>query len=78
MDALERRGFWYEVDLRFGAIDTLMLTREREGGGGKKETLRKVPNSSNIHKYIECKKHEHVMCKVKSIIGSTQSKPTRT
>ena len=78
MDALERRGFWYEVDLRFGAIDTLMLTREREGGGGKKETLRKVPNSSNIHKYIECKKHEHVTCKVKSIIGSTQSKPTRT
>ena len=37
MDALERRGFWYEVDLRFGAIDTLMLTREREGGGGRKK-----------------------------------------
>ena len=43
MDALERRGFWYEVDLRFGAIDTLMLTREREGGGGEERNTQKSP-----------------------------------
>ena len=27
--------------------------------GGKKETLRNVPNNSNIHKYIECKVRMH-------------------
>ena len=42
---LEWRGFWDGVDLHFSAIDmTNVNKRER----GKKETIRKAPNSSNI------------------------------
>ena len=44
-DAPEWIGFWDGVDLRFGAIDaTNVNKRER----GKKETIKKAPNSSNI------------------------------
>ena len=44
-DAPERRGFWDGVDSHFGAIDmTNVNKRER----GKKEIIKKAPNSSNI------------------------------
>ena len=45
MDALERKGFWDGADLRFGAIDTTNVNKRERG---KKETIRKAPNSSNI------------------------------
>ena len=43
--APERRGFWDEVDLRFGAIDMTNVNKREKG---KKETIRKAPNSSII------------------------------
>ena len=59
MEALERKGFWDRVDLRFGAIDmTNVNKRER----GKKETIRKAPNSSKITRYIEKGVHMHGEC----------------
>ena len=57
------------MDLRFGAIDTTNANEKRERG--KKETIRKDPNSSNIYrnilnvKNVCMKMHEHVTCKVK-------------
>ena len=45
MEALERKGFWDEADLRFGVIDTTNVNKRERG---EKETIRKAPNSSNI------------------------------
>ena len=45
-DAPERRGFWDEVDLRLGAIDTTNVNkREREG---RKRQSEKSQSNSNI------------------------------
>ena len=79
-DALERRGFWDEVDLHFGAIDTTNVNRRERG---KKETIRKAPNNSNIasilkKEYVCMGMHEHVICKINCIMGSAQSKHTST
>ena len=59
MDAPERRGFWDGVDLRFGAIDTTNINEKR---GKERETIRKVPSSSNISKYIEKRVRMHGKC----------------
>ena len=55
MDVPEQRGFRDGADLRLGAIDSINVNRkERE-----RETLRKVPSSSNISKYIEKRVRMH-------------------
>ena len=55
MDVPERRGVRDGADLRLGAIDSTNVNKkERE-----RETLRKVPSSSNISKYIEKRVHMH-------------------
>ena len=48
------------MDLCFGAIDTTNVNRkERER---ERETIKKVPNSSNISKYIELRVCMHEEC----------------
>ena len=42
-DALEQRGFWDEVDFRFGAIE--QLTKER----GRERNMQKSTNTININ-----------------------------
>ena len=42
---VERKGFWDEVDLRFGAIDMTNVNRKERG---KKETIRKAPKKFQI------------------------------
>ena len=80
-DALERKGFWDEVDFRLGATEQLTERgRERER---ERERRRKAPTQINIKIKINegtyaWKMHEHVICKLKNIMGSTQSKPTST
>ena len=49
-DASEQRGFRDGAYLRLGAIDMTNVNRERKG---ENETIRKVPNNSNILRYIE-------------------------
>ena len=44
-DALEHKGFWDGADLCLGDIDTTNVNKRERG---KKETIRKAPNSSNI------------------------------
>ena len=68
-DALEWRGFWDEVDFCLGVIEQLTRESERE-----KWTNKKAPNSS-IYAW---KMHEHVICNIKSIMGSAQPKSTST
>ena len=45
MEALEHKGFWDGADLCFSAINTTNVNKRERG---KKETIRKAPNSSNI------------------------------
>ena len=59
MDAPERRGFWDGVDLHLGAIDTTNINKKR---GRERETIKKVPSSSNISKYIEKRVQMHEKC----------------
>ena len=42
---VERKGFWDEVDLHFGAIDMTNVNRKERG---KKETIRKAPKKFQI------------------------------
>ena len=65
MDALEQRGFWDGMDLCFSAIDKTNVNKREKG---KKVTIRKAPNSSNItsilkNEYVCMGMHEHVICK---------------
>ena len=77
----ERRGFQAGVDLRLGAIDTTNINRFR--GRKQKE---QSENSQAIQIYqiygkesaYVWKMHEHLTCKIKSIMGLTQSNPTST
>ena len=52
--------------------------RKQERERGKKKTIKKVPNSSNIAsilkmEYVCMGMHEHVTCKRNCIMGSVQS-----
>ena len=51
-NVLERKGFWDGADLRLGAIDTTNVNKRERG---KKETIRKDPNSSNIASILKRK-----------------------
>ena len=70
----ERRGFWAGVDLRLGAIDTTNVNRFR---GRKREEQSENSQVVQIYQIYGKKStyawemHEHVTCKVKSIMGST-------
>ena len=60
------------MDLHFGAINTTNVNKRERG---KKETIRKAPNSSNIasilkKEYVWMGMHEHVICKRNCIMGS--------
>ena len=64
-NALEWRRFRDGVDLNFGAIDTTNVNKRERG---KKETVKRVPNSSNIasilkKEYVCMGRYEHVTCK---------------
>ena len=80
-EALERRGFWAGVDLRLGTINTTNVNRNR---GRKREEQLEKSQGVQIHQIFgkestyAWKMHEHVTCKVTSIIGSAQSNPTST
>ena len=73
MDAPERRGFWDGVDLRLGVIDTTNVNRNR---GRKREEQSKKSEANQIYQIYRKEStyawemHEHVTCKVKSIMGS--------
>ena len=77
----ERRGFWAGVDLRLGAIDTTNVNRFR---GRKREEQSEKSQANQIYQIYRKEStyawemHEHVTCKVKSIIGSAQSNPIST
>ena len=80
-EALERRRFWAGVDLRLGAINTTNINRFR---GRKREEQSEKSQAIQIYQIYEKEStyawemHEHVTCKVKSIIGSAQSNPIST
>ena len=61
VDAPERRGFWNGVDLLLGVIDTTNVN-EKRGRERERETIKKVPSSSNISKYIEKRVRMHGKC----------------
>ena len=74
----KRRGFWAGVDLRLGAIDMTNVNRfrgrKREEKSEKSEAIQIYGKEST---YV-WEMHEHVTCKIKSIMGSAQSKPIST
>ena len=80
-EAPERRGFQAGVDLLLGVIDTINVNRFR--GRRKEEQLEKsqeiqiyqIYGKESTHAW---EMHEHVTCKIKSIMGSAQSNPTST
>ena len=80
-EALERRGFRARVDLRLGAIDTTNVNRFR---GRRREEQSEKSQANQIYQLYEKESthawemHEHVTCKIKSIMGSAQSNPTNT
>ena len=73
-EAPKRRRFWVGVDLRLVAIDTTNVNRNR---GRKREEQSKKFEANQIYQIYGKKStyawemHEHVTCKVKSIMGST-------
>ena len=77
----KRRGFRAKVDLRLGAIDTINVNIFR---GRKREEKSKKPQAVQIYQIYGKKSmyawemHEHVTCKLKSIMGSAQSNPIST
>ena len=79
--ALERRGFRAGVNLRLSAIDTTNVNRfrgrKREEQSEKSQAIQKYQIYEKESKYV-WEMHEHVTCKIKSIMGSAQSNPTST
>ena len=77
-EAPERRGFRAGVDLRLGAIDTTNVNkfrgRRREEQSEKFQAIQIYEKESTY----AWEMHEHVTCKIKSIMGSAQSNPTST
>ena len=75
-EALERRGFQAGVDLRLGAIDTTNVNKFR---GRKREEQSEKSQAIQIYQIYgkestyAWEMHEHVTCKIKSIMGSAQS-----
>ena len=73
-EALERRGFQAGVDLRLGAIDSTNVNRFR---GRRREEQSEKSQEIQIYQIYEKEStyawemHEHMTCKVKSIMGST-------
>ena len=80
-EAPERRGFWARVDLCLGAIDTTNVNRFRRR---RREEQSEKSQAIQIYQIYEKEStyawemHEHVTCKIKSIMDSTQSNPTST
>ena len=80
-EAPKRRGFRAGVDLCLGAIDMTNVNRNR---GRKREEQSEKSQAKQIYQIYgkestyAWEMHEHVTCKVKSIIGSAQSNPTST
>ena len=80
-EAPKRRGFRARMDLRLGAIDTTNVNRFR---GRKREEQSEKSKAIQIYQIYENEStyawemHEHVRCKIKSIMGSAQSKPIST
>ena len=80
-EAPERRGFRAGVDLRLGAIDTTNVNKFR---GRRREEQSEKFQTIQIYQIYEKEStyawemHEHVTCKIKSIMGSAQSNPTST
>ena len=77
-EAPERRRFRAGMDLHLGAIDTTNVNRfrgrKREEKSEKSEAIQIYGKEST---YV-WEMHEHVTCKIKSIMGSAQSKPIST
>ena len=80
-EAPERRGFWAGVDLRLDVIDTTNVNRfrgrKREEQSEKSQVVQIYQIYGNESTYA-WEMHEHVTCKIKSIMGSGQSNPTNT
>ena len=80
-EAPERRGFRAGVDLLLSAIDTTNVNRfrgrKREEQSEKSQVVQIYQIYGNESTYA-WKMHEHVTCKIKSIMGSGQSNPTNT
>ena len=80
-EAPERRGFQARVDLHLGAIDMNNINGFR---GIIREEQTEKCQAIQIYQIYEkestnaWKMHEHVTCKIKSIMGSAQSNPTST
>ena len=80
-EAPERRGFRVGVDLRSGDIDMTNVNRFR---GRKREEQLEKSQAIQIYQIYgkdstyAWEMHEHVTCKTKGIMGSTQSKPICT
>ena len=50
MEALERKGFWDEADLRFGAIDTTNINRKERERKRQSEKSQHISNIASISK----------------------------
>ena len=80
-EAPERRGFRARVDLRLGAIDTtnvnIIRGRKREEQSKKSQAVQiyQIYGKESMYAW---EMHEHVTCKIKSIMGSAQSNPIST
>ena len=80
-EAPEQKGFRVGVDLRLGAIDTTNVNRFR--GRKRREQSEKFQAIQIYQIYgkestYAWEMHEHVTCKIKSIMGSAQSNPIST
>ena len=77
-EAPKQKGFRAGVDLRLGAIDMTNVNRfrgrKREEKSEKSEAIQIYGKEST---YV-WEMHEHVTCKIESIMGSAQSNPTST
>ena len=80
-EAPKRKGFRARADLYLGAIDMTNINRFR---GRKREEQSEKSQAIQIYQIYgkestyAWEMHEHVTCKVKSIIGSAQSNPIST
>ena len=80
-EAPERKRFRAGVDLHLSAIDTTNVNRfrgrKRKEQSEKSQAIQKYQIYEKESKYV-WEMHEHVTCKIKSIMGSAQSNPTST